>query len=182
MIPAPAALNTKNITKYHKYHKTWGKNSSRCSPVPGYGPMVLVSPKHATATDKEKNIWKQASTPLHQEECTFNYIRALHGVGAVLLKWGWESLLSPILSTYHCLLCQKYIWQQSLEHKEQEKPMVDHLYPLYLCVITPSFLLVYLSIWAGIHGKGAGINLQWAKKILILYLNYRYICNISTLL
>ena len=68
--------------------------------------------------------------------------------------------MSPILSTYHCLLCQKYIWQQSLEHKEREKPMVDHLYPLYLCVITPSFLLVYLSIWAGIHGKGAGINLQ----------------------
>ena len=54
--------------------------------------------------------------------------------------------------------------------------MVDHLYPLYLCVITPSFLLVYLSIWADMHGKGAGINLQWAKTntdfVSELYLNY----------
>ena len=110
----------------------------------------------------------------------YNLRRALHG--AVLLKWGWGSLLSLILSTNHCLLCQKYIWQQSLEHKDWEKPLVDHLCPLFICVNTSSFLLVYLSIWTGIHWKGAGVNLQWAKKILIMYLNYRYNCNISTLL
>ena len=68
------------------------------------------------------------------------------------------------MSTNHCLLCQKYIWQQSLEHKEGEKPLVDHLYPLFLCVNTPSFLLVYLSIWAGVQGNGAAINLHGAKK------------------
>ena len=96
--------------------------------------------------------------------CFWGNRRALHGVGAGLLKWGWESLLSLILSTNHCLLCQKYIWQQSLEHKEWEKPLVDHLYPVFLCVNTASFLLVYLSIWAGIQGNGAGIHLQWAKK------------------
>ena len=56
-------------------------------------------------------------------------------------------------------IVSKYIWQQSVEHKEREKPTVDHLYPIYLCVITLSFLLVYLNIWAGMHGKGAGINL-----------------------
>ena len=66
-----SSLNIKNITNITKYHKTWGKNSSRCSPVPGYGPMVLVSPKNATATDKEKNIWK------HQHHCSRRSVRLI---------------------------------------------------------------------------------------------------------
>ena len=49
-------------------------------------------------------------------------------------------------------------------HIERGKALGDPVYPLNPCVNHHYFLLSFFSQWAGIHGKGAGINLQWAKK------------------